>query len=448
MGSNVNDQTIGVGIIGFGLRGEQLARATGLPHPDWIKTVKEKTRKDKRNSTLKQFYEQKDLNLKYRAVCDLYDKRVERGITATGKDTTGYRDYRDLLARDDIDAVMIATPDHWHAQIAIDAANHGKHIYLEKCMTRTVDEAIAVKEAVKKNKIVFQLGHQGRQRDLNQKAKELITNDTLGKITLIETTTNRNDPYAAWVWPMDKQTNRDTIDWDRFQGPVRRKVPFDPERFFRWRCFWDYGTGMSGDLLTHEYDTVNSVLDLGIPKSATASGGIYYYHDGREVPDVFHASFEYPNRGLSLIYSGTLANGIPRGTLIMGHDASLELGRSLTVWAEKQSTKYRSRIEAGIINPSAPMVRYDAGQKEIDAISSATSKYFADRGLISTYKEGKPVNTTHLHLAEWLHCIRNGGETSCNIDQGFQEAITAHMATVSYQEGRRVQWDPVNERII
>jgi len=445
---SMENKPIRVGIIGFGFRGEQLARATRHAHPDWIIEQEKTSGKSPGNMVLKQFYEQEDLNIDYGGISDLFDIRLERGVTVAGKGADAYKNYKDLLARSDIDAVIIASPDHWHAQMAIDAANAGKHIYLEKCMTRTVKEAIALRDAVKKNNVIFQLGHQGRQRDLNLKAKGLVEKGTLGKITLIETTTNRNDPFAAWIWPVHREASSKTIDWEQFQYPVQDKVPYSPERFFRWRCYWDYGTGMAGDLLTHEYDTVNSILNLGIPRSATASGGIYYYNDGREVPDVFHANYEYPDRELTLIYSGTLANGIPRGTLIMGHDASLELGRSLTVWAEKQSTKYRSRIEAGTINPNSPIVRYDVGQKDVDAITSATSKYFADRGLISTYSDGKRVNTTHLHIAEWLNSIRYGGETSCNINQGFQEAITAHMATLSFREGRRVQWDAINEEII
>jgi hypothetical protein len=166
------------------------------------------------------------------------------------------------------------------------------------------------------------------------------------------------------------------------------------------------------------------------------------------VPDVFNASFEYPGQELTLLYSGTLSNGVPRGNLIMGNDATLELGRILSVWVDKQSIKYKSRIESGIIDPSSPLVNYIKPQDSVDAVSSATSKYFADRGLDMTYSGGKEVSTTYLHLAEWLRCIRTGGMTSCNIDRGFEEAIVAHMATTSYLEGRKVRWDAGTESII
>ena len=447
--SQRNNKSIKIGIIGFGFRGEQLARATKHAHPDWIKEQEDAHNKDSRNKVLEDFYSQQELNIEIVAVCDVFDVRIERGIAVGGKNTQGFSDYRKLLAQKDIGVVIIATPDHWHMQMGIDASNAGKHVYMEKCMTRTAKEAVQLKKSIKDNSIVFQLGHQGRQSDLQKKAKGLYEKGTLGKVTLVETTTNRNNPFAAWIWPIHEKASDKTIDWERFQEPAPKKVPYNAERFFRWRCWWDYGTGMAGDLLTHDYDAVNHIMNLGIPHSATASGGIYFHKDEREVPDVFHANFEYPDHDLTLLYSGTLANGVSRGTMIMGHDATLELGQSLTVWADTQSTKYKSRVESGIIDPGSPIVRYRPPEAlSVDAVTSATSKYFADRGLMHTYQAGRRVDTTNLHLAEWFNCIRNGGETSCNIEQGFQEAITAHMATMSYLQGRRVYWNPEKEEII
>jgi predicted dehydrogenase len=414
-----------LGIIGYGKRGEELVGAS-----------------------INSQAGQTDLNIEYRGVCEINELRMLRGLAAAGSLAKAYKNYLDLLNSDDIDAVIIATPDHWHAQMAIDAALRGKHIYLEKCMTRTADEAKSLRDTVKQSAVVFQLGHQGRQRDLNHKARDLIANGTLGTLTLIETTTNRNDPVDGWKTERDEKLSKDSVDWNLFQGPEAKKQPFSAERYYGWRNYWDYGTGMSGDLLSNEFDVINSILDLGIPESAMATGGLYYHLDGREVPDVFHAAFEYPERALTLLYSGTLASGIPRGTLFMGNDATLELGRILSVWVDKQSAKYKSRIESGIIDPSSPLVNYLKPLDSVDAVSSATSKYFADRGLDMTYSGGKEVNTTYLHLAEWLRCIRNGRTTSCNINRGFEEAITSHMATLSYQEGRKVKWNPETETII
>lgn len=414
-------EALGIGIIGYGKRGEELAGALEL----------------------------NDLNLTIRGVSEISKQRMERGLAVAGAEARACKNYLDLLESEDVDAVIIATPDHWHARMAIDAALRGKHIYLEKCMTRTPEEAKTLKDTVKKSGVIFQLGHQGRQRDLNLKARELVSNDILGKITLIETTTNRNDPTVdGWETAWEDSAGKDNIDWDLFQGPGAEKLPFSAARYFGWRNYWAYGTGMSGDLLSNEFDAINSILDLGIPESAMATGGLYFHLDGREVPDVFQAAFEYPRRALTLLYSGTLASGVPRGMLIMGRDATLELGRILSVWADKKSIKYKSRIKAGIIDPAAPFVNYMKDQDRVDAITSATSRYYADRGLDFTYTEGKQVSTTGLHLAEWIKCIRNDTETSCNIDRGFEEAITAHMATLSYRQGRKVLWDPETETIV
>jgi hypothetical protein len=161
-------------------------------------------------------------------------------------------------------------------------------------------------------------------------------------------------------------------------------------------------------------------------------------------------AFEYPDRDLTLLYSATLASDKRRGKVIMGHDAYIELSDSLIVNADPQSTRYKDQIEKGIIEPDKPIYSYVPGQEKIDAITSPTEKYFAGRGLLYTYRNGKSVDTTHLHLREWLNCIRkgNGSLTSCNIDQAFEEAMTAHMGTVSFKEGRRTYWDKEKEQIV
>jgi predicted dehydrogenase len=414
------DSPLRLGLIGFGQRGEELFQE--------LRQLK------------------KDAHIQ--AVCEIFDQRLHRALNYTGDQLRGYHNYQDLLKDEDIDAVVIATPDHWHARMAMEAACQGKHIYLETSMSRNLEEAKAVREAVRTSGVVFQLGHQGRQRDLNHKARDLLSRDILGKISLIETTTNRNEVEGLWKAVEGEQAQRENIDWELFQGPTAGKHPFSPERYYGWRNFWEYGNGMSGELLGNEFDMVNSILDLGIPASAIATGGLYYHRDGREVPDVFQAAFEYPGRALTLLYSGTLSSGIPRGTLFMGRDASLELGRILSVWVDKQSLKYKSRIQAGIIDPAAPFVNYMQDPGPVDGISSATAKYYADRGLKQTYREGKQLSTTRLHLAEWLNCIRSGRLTSCHMDRAFEVAVATHMASRSYLEGRKVSWDQDDEVIL
>lgn len=428
-----------LGIIGFGIRGEQLLRALGFATPTWEE-------KNKGNTAHSMYVKTGKLNVNINGVCDLYDARAERALQAAGKQAKRYKRYHDMLADKSIDAVIIATPDHMHARIVIDAANAGKHVYVEKCLTRTLDEVYDVRDAVQKSKVVFQLGHQLRQKDTVAQARDIMGLDILGKLSLVETSSNRNSPNAAWVYDIPHDASEKTIDWKQFD-PDR---PFDADRFFRWRKYWDYGTGLSGDLLTHEFDTVNCILQCGIPDSAIATGGLYYFKDGREVPDVLQAAFEFSSRAFTMTYSATLVNDHHRPALYMGRDATLKLDNEIHVYPNANSTKYKQKFESGDMKPGVSFYDYPAkGQAavEIDAISGATTKYFAEKGMMSTVVDGKPVDPTRIHLLEWLLCIENGWIPSCNIDEAFSEAITAHMATISYKTGRQVRWDKTTERL-
>ncbi|MCF8380019.1 MAG: Gfo/Idh/MocA family oxidoreductase [Bacteroidales bacterium] len=470
-----SDRQIRIGLIGFGIRGEQLMRAAGFAHPEVIDNLKEASVKNSSDKRYDDYLNQDNLNIVINGVSDVFDYRSERAqLAAANEDREGisgsflkkakiYKNWRDLVAADDIDAVIIATPDHWHSKMAIEAARHGKHVYVEKAMTRTIEEAFELKNAIKEANIVFQLGHQGRQTESNLKAREAINKGVIGNVNLIEVCTNRNSPNGAWVYDIHPDANENTIDWQQFEEPCEVKHPFSLERFFRWRCWWDYGTGLSGDLLTHEYDAINQIMDLGIPDSAVASGGVYFYKDKkaghyinevREVPDVFQVSFDYKDRDLTLLYSASLASNMERGKMIMGHDGYMDLGNTLNIYADRESTKYSDKIKTGIIKPDLPIYTFIPGRNNVDAVSSPTEQYFAGRGLLYTYRSGKRVDTTHLHIKEWIEAIRESLDTgktilpSCNINMGFQEAITAHMATIAYREQRTVFWDKENEKIV
>ncbi|MEN8158031.1 MAG: Gfo/Idh/MocA family oxidoreductase [Bacteroidota bacterium] len=458
---------IRLGIIGYGIRGTQLMKAAGFVQPESIQQWKEDAEKDSRNKRYEDFLQQDDLNLKVTGVCDLFDVHAERALAASanverngnggtmGTPAKRYKTYQELLAADDIDAVIIAVPDHWHAQMTIDAAKAGKHVYGEKGFTRTLEEVYAVRDAVKSSGIIYQLGHQGRQTESYIKAKEAIDKKLLGKINLIEVCTNRNSPNGAWVYDINPKANEKTVDWKRFEEPCDEKHPWSPERFFRWRCWWDYGTGLSGDLLTHEYDAVNQILGMGIPESAAASGGVYFYKERehyvneiREVPDVWNVALEYPHLDFTLVYSASLASNYDRGKVIMGHDASMEMGNSLSIYASRESTRYKEQIQSGLIDPDVPIYSYIPGRKSVDAVATATEQYFASRGLLYTYRNGRRVDTTHLHIAEWIESIREGKQPSCNIDQAFEEGITAAMATMAYRENKTVFWDKEKQEIV
>lgn len=475
----INGDTLRIGIIGFGIRGAQLLQALGFATPDYVDHLKQLAKDDPQNTRYKDFVEQDDLNVVVNGVCDIFEVYArDAAMAAANRDKQGaegtlknmpviYKNYKDLLAAKDIDAVIIATPDHWHGTMTIDAVKAGKHVYIEKPLTWTVEETFMVEEAVKNSNVVFQLGHQGRQIENNQRARQIIEKGLIGKVTLLEVSTNRNDPNGAWVYDIHPEANEKTIDWKQFEGDDARvkeylsymnnaraerfvgpepRGQFSLERFFRWRCWWDYSTGLSGDLLTHEYDVMNYILQLGIPHSATSSGGIYFYKDGRTVPDVLHTTFEFPERDLTLLYSATLASQFRRSPKIMGTDATIELGSSLNVIIDPASEKYREQIEQGLIKPGEPFYKYAAG-KSIDAISSATEMYFAERGLLFSYVGGKKYNTTFLHMREWIDAIRHKTKVSCGIQEAMEVTLAAHMGTRAYIEGRTQFWD-ADKRII
>ena len=462
---------IRIGIIGYGGRGGHLVRGAGFATPGWTDLASENARKNRLDKRFATFMQQEDLNVSLVGVCDLFDFRSDLGVQASKNEVkpggkpketaTAYQHYTDLLSNDDIDAVIVATPDHWHSRITIDAAKAGKHVYCEKGLTRTFDEAIDVYDTVKRTGITFQLGHQNRQVEANYKAKRIIEQGLLGPINMVELTTNRNSPWGAWVWGIHPDGNKRTIDWKTFQEPVpiKNRIPFGEEalkRFFRWRCWFDYGTGLSGDLLSHDFDTINQIMDIGIPKYASSTGGVYFYKDGRDVPDVWNATFEYPDKDLTVLYSATLSSNNARGNRIMGHDATMMMGgqsgggsiHGFIVTADDASTQYKERIENGMINTRYPMYSYAPGSKQIDGVTSATSKYFASKGLLYTYRDGKRVDPTHLHIKDWLEAIRMGGQPKCNIEVALHEAVACHMATESYLQGRRIEWDPVNRKLI
>jgi predicted dehydrogenase len=446
-----------IGIIGFGNRAVSHANGLGYMHPGDVD-------KRKANGSLEEWLAQEDLNVAITGICDVFDLHAERGLetarntvrsggaTSSNIPVKRYRTYQEMLDDKEIDAVMIATPDHNHAPIAIAAAKAGKHIYCEKAPAHTEEQLYGVYDTVKNSKIVYQLGHQVPQSVIFKQARDIIKKDILGKITLVETTTNRNTADGAWCRTFDasgkpKPGDEKSIDWEQWLGPAP-KVPFNIDRYYSWTKFFDYDIGLIGQLFTHEYDAVNQLLRIGIPKSAVSSGGIYYWKDDRDMPDLLHCVFEYPDRDLTLLYSATLSNSRSRGRVFMGHDASMELGNAISITADGESTRYKKQIEAGIIDPSGPMVSFNPSSGKIDAVTSATEKYYAARGLTTTTINGRNVDVTHLHIKEWIDCIRNGGTPSANIERAFEEGVTCLMAHKSYVEKRRTVWDPVNRKIV
>lgn len=458
---DIGGAPIRLGIIGFGIRGEQLCRALGFATKEWLEEMKLEEQ-ETGNTQLKEFLDQEKLNIQMTAVCDAFDIRAENAINSFSTPdhkVKRFKTHQEMIRSGEVDGVIIATPDHWHAPMAIDALENNVHAYVEKPMTHTIEETYRLKEAAEKSKALLMVGHQHRQTLSFKTASDIVNKGVLGHVSMIQTFTNRNDDNGAWNYDIHEKANEQTIDWDLFLGSAP-KIPFNKNHFFRWRKWWAYGSGLSGDLLTHDYDRLNCVLNMGIPNSISASGGIYTHNDGRDVPDVLQVNMEFPDfstgssqvkgkeKGMTFTYSATLGNGFNRPTILMGHDGTMELGNSLTVWPDGGSTKYAEMIEMEKMKPGTPIYHYNPAANMPDAVSSATSQYFADKGLMWTYIDGVRVNSTYLHLREWLSCMRNGGTLSCGIKEGFEEAISAHMTGLSWKLGRKIEWNAEEQRIV
>src|SRR5437870_10700644 len=225
-------------------------------------------------------------------VCELYDSRNEAAREAIKKDVPATRDYRKILDRKDVDAVIIATTDHQHRKVVADACAAGKDVYCEKPMSHTVEDGFAMMEAAQKNKRMVNIGSQRVSSILYAKAKEIYDSGKLGEVTAIQAYWDRNSPSGAWVYPIPPDASEKTIDWNAFLDGAPKR-PFDPVRFFRWRCFTDYGEGLAGDLFVHLISGIHFITSTNtVAQRAQSSGGIFRWKDGREFPDLIESLYE------------------------------------------------------------------------------------------------------------------------------------------------------------
>ncbi len=234
------------------------------------------------------------------AVCDLYDSRHQAAREVLKREVPATRNYREVLDRQDVDAVIVAVTDHQHRRVVEDACAAGKDVYCEKPMSHTVQDGFRIIEAAHKHQRIVQVGSQRVSSILYAKAKEIYDSGKLGDVTAIQAYWDRNTPSGAWVYPIPPNASEQTIDWNAFlEGAPKR--PFDPVRFFRWRCFTDYGEGLAGDLFVHLLSGIHFITGTDmVAERAQSSGGIFRWRDGREFPDLIETVYDYPSFRVSL----------------------------------------------------------------------------------------------------------------------------------------------------
>ena len=450
--TGLNGKRIRIGLVGNGWQGEKLLQRLGYLHPD---EIEKHTKNGVESQWLKDVRKQENMNVEITGICDVFDVHAQRGVEISkncvldGVEQTKpaqlYSSYRDMIKSNNLDAVIIATPDFTHAPIAIEAAKAGLHVYLEKPMAHSIEDAVELKKTIKKTGIVFQVGHQNRQQMSYKVSREIFEKGLLGDVTQVETFTNRNTLFGAWIRDDafdHKLGNKNNINWNEYLYN-RPKVQFDLKRFFSWQRYSEYGTWSAGNDFAHWFDSVNQILDIGIPESVMAIGGQYYYKTHGDIPDVFNAVFSYPEKKLSMTYDATLKNGNFRQTSILGSEASLEIDSAVRMWKDRNSEMFK-KVK---LRPDELLYYYEP-KMDIDAISSATSKVYLKGGYGPTYIDGRIMDVTFLQVKEWIDSIRGVGKPSCDIDKGFEESVTFNMANLAYVHKKIVKWDSANERVI
>ena len=351
------------------------------------------------------------------AVCDAYKGNLARAkdlVTTTENRTPkSYADYKELLKDPSIDAVVIATPEHLHYQMFLDAVRAGKHVYVEKPLAHTIEQGWDMLAAAKKAGKVVQVGTQNRSNSLYIKAKEMIAQGMIGDIHYVRAFWYRNslDNNPAWRYVIPSDASEENTDWTRFLGDAPKKS-FDKQRFYQWRLYWDYSGGISTDLLVHQTDITNFVCGKTVPLSCMASGGIYRWsNDDREVPDTLSAVYEYPDK-FHINYSCYFGNDhYGYGEQFMGNEGTIEV-------LNRQFLNFYPETFQG---------------KAPDAVKARAEQ--------KIHLPGNDNKAVEAHINNWLESIRGNAKPIAPPEIGQQAAISGHMATLSLRRQKKIVWD-------
>jgi predicted dehydrogenase len=360
------------------------------------------------------------------AVADVYQKRVNKNKEFHKCD--GYLDYREIIARKDVDAVIIATPDHWHAKMALEAMDSGKDVYLEKPMCHTLDEIRQLVQTVRETKRVLQVGSQTTSSDQWHKAKKAIADGMIGDMLLSQGSYHRNSTEGEWNWPIDAAAGptakgEDFIDWDMWLGPAQKRK-FDADRFFRFRKYWDYSGGIATDLFFHVAAPMNICWGQPqFPTKVTAAGGIYVFRDEREVPDTFHLIAEYAGgpgakNGHSLVLTSSMANSEHIPGLIRGHEGTIIM---------VEEGRFEGRVDYITVKPEGRVIN----QTYKDKWGTESFRIPVDQ-----------ADSMNTHVDNFLGCMRTRQQPTLPVETAACAQAVITTAVMAYREGKVKYFDP------
>jgi predicted dehydrogenase len=382
---------------------------------------------------------QKIARVEVTVISDLYQGNIARAKAICRNARVRVEpDWEKAVAAADVDAVIIATPDFWHAPMVLRAAREKKDIYVEKGWCTRLEDAKRMRAAVRESRVVMQLGHHYNSLETYHRARHIYRSGELGKVAVIRAYMDRAHVTPEWKFYTDYDTvtlprdaGPETIDWERFIANAPRRE-FSAERFFTWRCWWDYGTGIAGDLLSHLWDGANMVVGLGIPETAQTLGGIYYWKDGRDVPDTWHVTFDYPQKELVFQFGCTFSNNhVGEVEQFLGRDKTLEVSEDFcrtypAEWKpanERAARRLRQAAAFSGVNPLDVKVPPDYSQRPGEMKISS-------------------------HLEDWVECVRSRQTPRCGVDRAFEEAVAILMSVEAWRRERQVRWDAAREEIV
>jgi len=378
------------------------------------------------------------------AACDLYSGRRERAKELYGKDIFVTNDYRKILQRKDVDAVIIATSDQWHARITKDALKAGKHVYCEKPMVHYIGEGLDVIKTQKETGKVLQIGSQYVSNIVFQKAHELYKSGAIGNLNMVNAVYDRQDALGAWEYTMPTDASTETVDWDRYIEGMK-KIPYDPKKFFWWRNYREFGTGVAGDLFVHLLSGTHVITDSIGPEKIYASGQLCYWKDGRNVPDLMAGIMQYPERPqhspfqLTLQVNFVSGTGGSETTRFVGNEGTIDIrGNSLTVHHSKLPEA------PGIGGWDALETYPEEMQKELlkrynEKYSKEQQKRHNEPDM--TYRAPEDFDSSLQHHINFFDSIRNGKPVVEDGVFGFRAAAPALACNESYFKNKIIHWD-------
>lgn len=387
--------------------------------------------------------------IKLVAACDLYTGRLDRAKELWGEDIFVTRDYREILNRKDIDAVLIATPDHWHQTIVVAALEAGKHVYCEKPMVQNFKEGQEIIKAQKDSGKICQIGSQGMSSLGNEKAKELYEDGAIGDIVMLDMYNDRYSAEGAWQYPVPTDASPSTVDFDTFLGNAP-KVPFELNRFFRWRNYQEYGTGVAGDLFVHAFSTLNHVISSHGPNRALATGGLRYWKDGRNVPDVSITLYDYPKTATHAPFNAAFrinfiaGSGGGGGFKLIGTEGEMEIGQnSVTVNRSKLDLVPSGYSMISFTEEMQKNIRQEYAAKHLDSRSSKLATG------TTTWQAPQNYKGAHYdHFNNFFTSIRTNSKVIQDPKFGLRAAGAALLANESFTQKQPVNWNPTEMKLM